>query len=181
MMMQITEMRESIEGIGRRRRRLARHIPFAQRATTATSTTAKTHVLHVLHLRTGRHRDAARRRWIRVLAVAVVVRRRAARTPVHFHVLAKRRWMRVRFVAARYATIVRLVWRVHVRVLFAVGRVGEAAIAALVLAFEWFLAWNKKRTAILVDCFQFSSRGRLFWLRYKVFFFHVIFWYDIAI
>lgn len=53
------------------------------------------------------HADAARRRG--VVSVAVVPRGRVARRAVHLHVLAQRRRVRVRLVAAVHAAVVRLV------------------------------------------------------------------------
>lgn len=86
----------------------------------------------------GGHAHAAGGRG--VVAVAVVARRRVAGRAVHLHVLAQRRRVRVRLVAARHAAVVRLVGRVHVRVLLPVGGVGEAPVAARVLALERLLA-----------------------------------------
>lgn len=48
--------------------------------------------------------------------------------------------MRVGLITAVDATVVGLVRGVHMRVLLAVRRVGETAIAALVFALERFLA-----------------------------------------
>ena len=53
--------------------------------------------------------------------------------------------MRVRLVATADLTVVGLVARVNVRVLLAVRAVREASVAAVVLAFERFLACNEKQ------------------------------------
>ena len=50
--------------------------------------------------------------------------------------LAQRRRVGVRLVAAADLAVVRLVRRVHVRVLLAVGAVGETPVAAVEFAFE---------------------------------------------
>ena len=96
--------------------------------------------------RSGGRRGRRRRRGTRRgrVAVAVVVRivgivtgpvgRRAL--PVHLHVLPQRGRVRVRFVAAAHLAVVRLVRRVHVRVLLPVRTVGEAAVATVEFAFE---------------------------------------------
>lgn len=55
--------------------------------------------------------------------------------------------MRVRLVAAAHFAVVRLVGRVHVRVLLAVGTVGETSVAAVEFALErLFTCWKSKRT-----------------------------------
>ena len=56
--------------------------------------------------------------------------------------LAQRRRVGVRLVAAADLAVVRLVRRVHVRVLLAVRTVGEAPVAAVELALERLLACN---------------------------------------
>ena len=61
---------------------------------------------------------------------------------VRLDVLAQRRRVRVGLVAAGVAAVVRLVGRVHVRVLLAVRAVGEATLAADELASERLLACN---------------------------------------
>ncbi len=71
---------------------------------------------------------------------------RRRRLAVHLHVLAQAARVRVALVAAANLAVVRLVRRVHVRMLLPVGRVGEATVAALELALEGFLTW-KQRTA----------------------------------
>lgn len=58
------------------------------------------------------HADTAGGRG--VIAVAVVPRGGVAGRAVHLHVLAQRRGVRVRLVAAVHAAVVRLVRRVHV-------------------------------------------------------------------
>lgn len=58
---------------------------------------------------------------------------------MHLHVLTQRAGVRVALVAAAYFARVRLVARVHVRVLLAVAAVGEASLAALELAPEGLL------------------------------------------
>lgn len=66
----------------RRRRRLARNVPLTQRR----------RARHLgAHLGAGCHGDAARRRRVRLFAVAVVVRRRPPRAAVHLHVLPEGR------------------------------------------------------------------------------------------
>lgn len=60
---------------------------------------------------------------------------------MHFHVLSKRRRMRIGLVAAVYATIVRLVRRVHMHVLLSVRAVREPSLAAVKLALERFLTF----------------------------------------
>ena len=55
--------------------------------------------------------------------------------------LTERRRMCVGLVAAGVATVVRFVGRVDMRMLLAVGTVGEAAIAAHVLATKRFFAY----------------------------------------
>ena len=62
------------------------------------------------------------------------------RCSTYLHVLSQRRRVGVALVAAVDSAVVRLIGRVNVRVLLAVGGVGEASIAALVFAFEWFFA-----------------------------------------
>jgi hypothetical protein len=47
--------------------------------------------------------------------------------------------MRVRLIAAGVATVVRLVTRVDVRMLFPVRTIGEATVAAHELTLKWFL------------------------------------------
>jgi len=59
---------------------------------------------------------------------------------VRFHVLAERRRVRVRFVAAGGTTDVRLVGGVDVRMLLTIGTVGKAASAADELASKRSLA-----------------------------------------
>lgn len=94
------------------------------------------------HLRTGGDRDAARRRGVRLLAVAVVVRRRPPRAAVHLHVLPEAGGVGVGLVATRYPTVVGLVGGVDVRVFLSVRRVGESPVTAFVLALEGFFSWN---------------------------------------
>lgn len=52
--------------------------------------------------------------------------------------------MRVGLFTAVYSTIVGLVRRVNVAVLLAIATVGEPPVAAVVFAFEGFLAWKRK-------------------------------------
>jgi len=71
--------------------------------------------------------------------------------------------MSVRFITARYPTVVRLVRSVHVRVFFPVRTVGEPPVASFVLAFERFLACeNTKhgRRLISTACDPCASAGR---------------------
>ena len=67
---------------------------------------------------------------------------------MHFHVFTKRAGVRVALVAAAHFARVRLVARVHVRVLLAVAAVGEAPLAALELAPEGLLPWWRQRRDI---------------------------------
>ena len=53
--------------------------------------------------------------------------------------------MSVGLVAPSHSAVVRLVRRVDVHVLLAVGRVGEPAVAALDLALERFLSYKQKQ------------------------------------
>lgn len=96
--------------------------------------------------RGGRRRRRAGRRRVAVAVVVRIVRvvagpvgRRAL--AVHLHVLAQRRRVRVRLVAAAHFAVVRLIRRVHVRVLLPVGTVGEPPVAAVEFAFERLLAY----------------------------------------
>lgn len=66
--------------------------------------------------------------------------RRRRRLAVDFHVFPERTRMCVRLVTAAYFAVVRLVGSVDVRVLLAIGRIGEASVAAFEFAFEWFFA-----------------------------------------
>jgi len=61
---------------------------------------------------------------------------------VRLDVLAQRRRVRVGLVAAGVAAVVRLVARVHVRVLLAVGTVGEATLATDKLTAKRLLAYT---------------------------------------
>ena len=58
--------------------------------------------------------------------------------------------MRVRLVAALDLAVVRFIRGVDVRVLLAVRAVGEAAVAALVLALERFLPWNMQNIEVKI-------------------------------
>lgn len=58
--------------------------------------------------------------------------------------------MRVGFVAACYAAIVRFVRCVHVGMFLPVGGVGESSVTAFVFAFKGFLAWNNMEKLWLV-------------------------------
>lgn len=126
--------------VRRGRRGLARHIPLAQAR-------GPRH-LGRLHVRTGRHRYAARRRGVGLLAVAVVVGRRPARAAVHLHVLTQGRGVGVGLVAARHAAVVGLVRRVDVGVLLPVRGVGEPPVAPFVFALERLLTWNNDKKHI---------------------------------
>ena len=59
---------------------------------------------------------------------------------MHLHVFAQRAGMRVALVTAAHFTVVRLVARVHVRVLLAVGTVRESSVAAFEFTLERLLA-----------------------------------------
>ena len=132
-MVQISEVSQPAQGVGRDRgRRLARHVPLAQRRAAGQ--------LGPGDLGTSGHGDAPGRGGVGLFAVAVVVGRRPARAAVHLHVLPQRRRVGVGFVAAGDAAVVGLVGGVHVRVLLPVRGVGEAPVAALVLALEGFFA-----------------------------------------
>jgi len=71
-------------------------------------------------------------------------RRRLVVTSVRLDVLAQRRRVRVGLVAAGVATVVRLVRRVNVRVLLAVGTVGETTLTADELATKRLLTCSKQ-------------------------------------
>lgn len=60
---------------------------------------------------------------------------------VRFHVLTQRARVRVRLLAAVHLAQVGLRVTMYMRVLFAVGRVGEFAITAFFVAFERLLSW----------------------------------------
>jgi len=87
----------------------------------------------------GRTRIAAADRAVVARPVAGGPRR-PRRPIVRFHVLAERRRVRVRFVAAGGTTDVRLVGGVDVRMLLTIGTVGKAASAADELASKRSLA-----------------------------------------
>jgi len=77
----------------------------------------------------------------------------ARRAVVGLGVLAQGRRVRVGLVAAGGATDVRLVGRVHVRVLLAVRTVGEAPPAAGVFASEWSLAYSQHTWVISTESY----------------------------
>lgn len=58
----------------------------------------------------------------------------------YLHVLPQGTRVSVRFITARYPTVVGLVRSVHVRVFFPVRTVGEPPVTSFVLAFERLLA-----------------------------------------
>lgn len=149
-MVDVPEGRQAPQ-VGRRRRRLARDVPLAEGR-------APGHLGRV-QVRAGRHGDAARRRGVRLLAVAVVVGRRPARAPVHLHVLPEGGGVGVGLVAPRHPAVVGLVGGVDVRVLLPVRGVGEAPVAALVLALERFLAWKEEGTVSHLPCSQLFRIG----------------------
>lgn len=62
---------------------------------------------------------------------------------VHLHVLPQRARVRVGLVAAADFAVVRFVTGVHVGVLLPVAAVGEFSVAAVKLALERLLSWNK--------------------------------------
>jgi hypothetical protein len=139
---QIPEVAEPPERVGRDgRRRLASDVPLAQRRASR--------YLGAGDLGAGRHRDAARRRRVRLLAVAVVMRGCAPRGTVDLHVLPQRRGVGVGLVAARHPAVVRLVGGVDVGVLLPVRGVGEAPVATLVFALERLLACNNKHQGLV--------------------------------
>lgn len=110
-MVHTPEVPQAPQGV-RGGRRLTRHVPLAERR----------RARHLgPDLGTSSHRDAARRRRIGVLAVAIVVRGRPAGTAVHLHVLSEARGVGVGLVATGYAAVVGFVGRVDVGVLLAIG------------------------------------------------------------
>lgn len=133
-------MPQTRQWIRRWRRWLTAHIPLPKRRTTRYLM-----VRCRSNLWASRHRYTARWRWIRILAVALVVLRRTARATVHFHVFPEWGRMRVWFITARHTTVVWFVWGVDVRVFFSIRRIRKATITAFVFAFEWFLAWNNSK------------------------------------
>ena len=64
---------------------------------------------------------------------------------VDLHVLPEGRRVRVGLVAAAHFAVVRLVGSVDVRMLLAIGRVGEAAIASVEFTFERFFSWRRRK------------------------------------
>lgn len=62
---------------------------------------------------------------------------------MNFHVLSQRAGVRVTLVTPAHLAHIRLVARVHVRMLLAVAAVGETPLTALELTSERFLAWGE--------------------------------------
>ena len=67
---------------------------------------------------------------------------------MNLEVFSERRRVSVGLVAPSHSAVVRLVRRVDVHVLLAVGRVGEPTVAALDLALERFLAYKQKQQQV---------------------------------
>lgn len=57
--------------------------------------------------------------------------------------------MRIRLVAPAHLAVVRLVGRVHVRVFLPIRRVGEATVAAFVLAAERLLTCGQRNVMLV--------------------------------
>lgn len=140
-------------------RRLARHVPLAQRRVAR--------YLWSGNLWTGRHRDAPCRRRVGLLAVAVVVRGRPAAAAVHLHVLPQRRGVGVGFITTRNSAVVRLVGGVDVWVFFPIRGVGEASVAPFVFAFERFLACNNKGIFEIFQCDEMEKRFYMHLCKYE--------------
>lgn len=59
---------------------------------------------------------------------------------MHLHVLTQRARVGVALITALHLAVVRLVTRVHVRMLLPVRAVCKPAITAFIFAFKWLLA-----------------------------------------